>query len=297
MRYLLLTGLSGAGKTAATRYLEDLGAFCVDNLPPVMVFKFMEACATSAMRHKLVAMAVDVRSGEMFNARDVAQMIDEARRLGCRIDTLFMEASDDVLVSRYKETRREHPLAVDGLSLPEAIAQERELTQPLRETANYVIDTTTLKPRELQEKLRSLMDAEVESEALRVEIVSFGFKRGLPRQADLVFDVRFLPNPYYIESLCRHTGLDANVRDFVLGHEVTQSFLHRLTEMMDFLLPNYQKEGKRRLAIAIGCTGGAHRSVAMAEALGRYLIGQGYECTVNHRDLALEQAHWRTEAD
>ena len=295
MRYLLLTGLSGAGKTAATRYLEDLGALCVDNLPPMMMFKFMEACQTSAIHRKIVALSVDVRSGELFNARDVVRVIDEARHLGYQIETLFLEASDDVLVSRYKETRREHPLAVDGRSLPEAIASEREMTQPLRETANYVIDTSALKPRELQEKLRTLMNEEAESETLRVEIVSFGFKRGLPRQADLVFDVRFLPNPFYIESLCRHTGLDRDVQTFVLSHEVTQTFMKHLLEMVRFLLPHYQREGKHRLVIGIGCTGGAHRSVAIAEALGSQLCAEQYECTVNHRDMALEQARWRTE--
>ena len=298
MRFLLLTGLSGAGKTAATRYLEDMGAFCVDNLPPMMMFKFMEACETSAMQCKLVAFAVDVRSAEFFNARGVSKVISEARQLGYQVETIFLEAADDVLVSRYKETRREHPLATEHVSLVEAIAQEREMLQPLRETANYLIDTSALKPRMLQNKLRTIVNAEARSQALRVEIVSFGFKRGLPRQADLVYDVRFLPNPFYIDSLCRHSGLDADVRDFVLGHPVTQVFLEKLKDMVSFLLPHYHEEGKHRLVIAIGCTGGAHRSVAIAEALGRYLAEQGVETTIGHRDLELEQAHWKTtEAD
>lgn len=293
MRFLLLTGMSGAGKTSAARYLEDMGAFCVDNLPPVMMFKLLEACESSAMHHRLVAMAMDVRGGEFFDARNVNQVIDEVRQLGYQIETLFLEASEDVLVSRFKETRREHPLAVDGLDLTEALAQERELLQPLRETANYLIDTSNLRPRQLQRRLQSIVDAKGESTALRVEIVSFGFKRGLPRQADLVYDVRFLPNPYYMEGLGRHTGLDADVREFVLSHPVTAAFLDKLQDMVTFLLPHYHEEGKHRLVIAVGCTGGAHRSVAIAEALGRYLRDQGVETSVRHRDIELEQAHWK----
>ena len=293
MRFLVLTGLSGAGKTAAARYLEDMGAFCVDNLPPMMMFKFIEACETSAMSHKLVAIAVDVRGAEFFNARDVKRVIDEARQLGYHIETLFMEASEDVLVSRYKETRREHPLAVGRLSLTEALTQEREMIQPLREAADYLIDTSTLKLRQLQKKLQSIIDAEGQTTAMRVEIISFGFKRGLPRQADLVYDVRFLPNPFYIEELCRHTGQDDDVRDFVMEHPVTKAFMEKLQDMVTFLLPHYHEEGKRRLVIAIGCTGGAHRSVAIAEALGKYLTDQGLDTSVNHRDIELEQAHWK----
>lgn len=297
MRFLLLTGMSGSGKTAATRYLEDMGAFCVDNLPPMMMFKFMEACETSAMHCKMVAFAVDVRSAEFFNARNVVSVIDEARQLGYQVETLFLEASHDVLVSRYKETRREHPLAGENITLPEAIRREKELLQPLRETANYIIDTSGLKPRMLQKKLQTIISAEDKSRALRVEIVSFGFKRGLPPQADLVYDVRFLPNPFYIDALCRHSGLDEDVRDFVLSHPVTEVFLEKLRDMVSFLLPHYYEEGKHRLVIAIGCTGGAHRSVAIAEALGRHLIDQGVDATINHRDIEIEQAHWKaTEA-
>lgn len=297
MRFLLLTGLSGAGKTAATRYLEDMGAFCVDNLPPMMMLKFMEACQTSAMRCKLVALAVDVRSGEFFDAKAVSKLIAETRQLGYEIETLFMEASDDVLVSRYKETRRDHPLAVEGVTLMEAIGLERERLEPLRETANYVIDTSALKPRALQRRLQAIVSADGGPAPLRMEIMSFGFKRGLPRQADLVFDVRFLPNPYYIEGLGRHTGLDEDVRDFVMGHPVTAEFMHRVTDMLDFLLPHYREEGKHRLVIAIGCTGGAHRSVAIAEAIGQYLRDAKYQVEVNHRDLNVEQALWKAAAE
>ena len=293
MRFLLLTGMSGAGKTAATRYLEDMGAFCVDNLPPMMILKFMEACQSTAMHCPLVAFAVDVRSGEFFDAKAVCKLIAETRQLGYQIETLFMEAGEDVLVSRYKETRRDHPLASETVSLTEAIAQEREMLTPLRETANYVIDTSNLKPRALQRKLEQLVKTDGTEAPLRMEVLSFGFKRGLPRQADLVFDVRFLPNPFYLEELCRHTGLDADVRDFVMNHPVTQEFMDKVKDMLAFLLPHYQEEGKHRLVIAVGCTGGAHRSVAIAEAIAEFLRQKKYQVDVNHRDIDLEQAHWK----
>lgn len=293
MRFLLVTGMSGGGKTVATRYMEDQGAFCVDNLPPMMMVKFMEACETSSMQSKFVAMAVDVRSGEFFDARSVAKVITEARGLGYRIDMLFLEASDDVLVSRYKETRRDHPLASDTVSLTEAIAEEREVLQPLREMADYVIDTSNIRPRTLQKKLNAILSDDSQSVQLHIEVISFGFKRGLPRQADLVWDVRFLPNPFYIEGLCRHTGLDEDVRDFVMGHPVTEQFMTRAKDMLDFLIPHYVEEGKHRLMIAIGCTGGAHRSVAIAEAIGAHLRANGNKVDVNHRDIDLEQAHWK----
>ena len=285
MRFLLLTGMSGAGKTAATRYLEDMGAFCVDNLPPMMILKFMEACQSTAMHCPLVAFAVDVRSGEFFDAKAVCKLIAETRQLGYQIETLFMEAGEDVLVSRYKETRRDHPLASETVSLTEAIAQEREMLTPLRETANYVIDTSNLKPRALQRKLEQIVKTDGTEAPLRMEVLSFGFKRGLPRQADLVFDVRFLPNPFYMEELCRHTGLDADVRDFVMNHPVTQEFMDKVKDMLAFLLPHYQEEGKHRLVIAVGCTGGHHRSVAIAHALAAYIRGRGYPVTESHRDL------------
>lgn len=293
MRFLLLTGMSGAGKTTATRCLEDMGAFCVDNLPPIMMLKLMEACQSSSMHCRLVALAMDVRGGEFFDAKAVGKLIRDTRQLGYKIETLFLEASDEAIVSRYKETRRDHPLASENVGLMEALAEEREMLQPLRETADYVIDSTAMRPRALQRKLQAIVAAEDTAAPLRVEIMSFGFKRGLPRQADLVYDVRFLPNPYYIEGIGRHTGLDADVRDFVMKHPVTVEFMRRTEEMLEFLLPNYQEEGKHRLVIGVGCTGGAHRSVAIAEALGQYLRERGFQADVNHRDLDLEQALWK----
>lgn len=297
MRFLLVTGLSGSGKKTAMRFLEDMGALCVDNLPPMMMLKFMEACQTSEVHSKVCALAVDVRSGEFFDANAVAKLIAETRGLGYQIETIFLETSDDMLVSRYKESRREHPLANESTGLTDAIARERNLLEPLRETANYVIDTTSIKPRQLQKELKKLCENEEAAETLRVELMSFGFKRGLPRQSDLVYDVRFLPNPYYIEGLCRHSGLDADVRDFVMEHPVTREFMERVTGMLDFLLPHYCEEGKHRLVIAVGCTGGAHRSVAIAEAIGQYLREKGYPVGVNHRDVDVEQAHWKVDAE
>lgn len=294
MRFLLLTGLSGAGKTVAVRHIEDLGAFCVDNLPPMMMVKFMEACQNTSMQIPMVALSVDVRSGEFFDARAVCKVIKEARECGYQIETLFIEASDDVLVSRYKESRRDHPLATDSVSLLEAIAQERERLQPLRETANYLIDTSALKPKALKKMLSDILDTTSDAEAMRMEVMSFGFKRGLPRQGDLVFDVRFLPNPFYIEGLSHQTGLDADVRNFVMDHPVTQEFMTKIKDLLDFLVPRYQDEGKHRLVIAIGCTGGAHRSVAIAESIAAYLREKAFRVDVNHRDLDLEQAHWKS---
>ncbi len=297
MQFLILTGLSGAGKTLAIRYLEDLGALCVDNLPPMMMVPFMEACQTTNLHAPMVAIAADVRSGEFFDAKAVVKMIDEARLVGLHIDTLFVEANDDVLVNRYKESRRDHPLAGDGITLEAAIRNERNLLEPLRETANHLIDTSSLRPKALQQMLRELVEHADDQSPLRVEILSFGFKRGIPREGDLVFDVRFLPNPFYIPELGHHTGLDPDVRDFVLGHPVTQEFLKKCMDMLVFLLPHYIDEGKHRLVIAIGCTGGAHRSVAISEYLFAELKNQGWRVSVHHRDLALEQAHWTTKSD
>lgn len=297
MRFLLVTGLSGAGKTSVNRYLEDMGAICVDNLPQNMMFKMMEAFEQSNAHCPMVVMAVDVRSAVFFDAKEVSDLISETRSQGYAIECLYLEASDEALVSRYKESRREHPLAGDCDSLTDAIAKEREIMQPLRETANHIIDTTSLKPRELKKKLNQIFSGESKSDAIRVEISSFGFKRGLPRQADLVYDVRFLPNPFYIPVLGTHTGLDADVKEFVLENPITKEFVAKLEELMAFLLPHYQEEGKRRLSIGVGCTGGAHRSVAIAERLGEFLREKGYQVTVTHRDLALEQAHWKSSQE
>ena len=295
MQFLIVTGMSGAGKTVAIRYLEDLGALCVDNLPPMMLVPFMEACRN--VKNPVVAIAADIRSGEFFDAHAVTQMIDEARTVGYAIDTLFIEAGDEVLVNRYKETRREHPLSAGGLTLEEAIREERERLMPLRETATHLVDTSGLKPRALQKILREVaLSADVQP-ALKVEVLSFGFKRGIPREGDLMFDVRFLPNPFYIPELSQQTGQDEAVRSFVMDHPVTQEFMAKVMDMLAFLLPNYITEGKHRLVIAIGCTGGCHRSVAIAEAISARLAEMGYQTGVTHRDMAMEQAHVKARSE
>ena len=293
MRYLIVTGQSGAGKTACVHFLEDRGSFCMDNMPPMLLPKLMEAFNTTPIRQSTVTIAMDVRSGEFFDARAVADMINELRKLGNRIDIIFMEASDETLLDRYKESRRDHPLTQEGLTLMEAITEERTRLQPLRETANYVIDTTGLRTRAMAALLRKTLGNLGESESvMRAEVMSFGFKRGLPREADLVMDVRFLPNPFYIESLCHHSGLDADVRDYVMNNPTTQTFLEKWKEMLRFLIPHYQEEGKNRLVVAVGCTGGAHRSVAIAEAIGAFLREEGLAVEISHRDLVLEQSRW-----
>ena len=299
MKFYLLTGLSGAGKTAALRYMEDMGAFCVDNLPPMMMLKLMELCEGASARYPFAALGVDVRSGAFFDAMAVSRLIEEMRQLGHTVETLFLEADDETLVARYKESRRDHPLAGAHVTLTEAIALERERLAPLRETADYLLDTTGMKPRQLQKRLRTIASetGEEQEATLRIEVMSFGFKRGLPRQADLVFDVRFLPNPYYIPELCRHTGLDEDVRSYVIDNPVTQTFIGKSRDLLSFLLPHYREEGKHRLMIGIGCTGGAHRSVALTESTGRWLQEQGYQVEITHRDLALEQAHWEAGQD
>ena len=293
MRYLIVTGQSGAGKTACVHYLEDQGSFCMDNMPPIMLPKLVEAFSAAPIRQSVVTIAMDVRSGEFFDADAVAGMISELRKSGQRIDIIFLEASDETLLDRYKESRREHPLTQEGLTLMEAITEERTRLQPLRETANYVIDTTGLRSRALVSLLRKTLGSlGEESPAMRAEVMSFGFKRGLPRQADLVMDVRFLPNPFYLDELRQHSGLDEDVREYVMNIPTTQEFLQRWEDMLRFLIPHYQEEGKHRLVIAVGCTGGAHRSVAIAEAIGAFLREYGMPAEVQHRDLELEQARW-----
>lgn len=298
MKYLIVTGQSGAGKSACVRFLEDKGCFCMDNMPPMMVPKLIEAFDTAHTRSQTVTIAVDVRSGEFFDAAAVARMIRELIQVGHPIETIFMEASDETILNRYKETRRDHPLSQEGLTLTQAIVEERVRLQPLREIANYVIDTTNTSSRTMKKLLeKELGNLTADEPPMRAEVMSFGFKRGLPRQADLVVDVRFLPNPFYIEALCRHSGLDEDVRRFVMEHPVTVEFMKKWKDMLTFLIPHYKEEGKHRVVIAVGCTGGAHRSVAIAEAIGAFLREEGLPTEINHRDLLLEQARWNTPVE
>lgn len=298
MRYLLLTGMSGAGKTLALRDLEDLGAFCVDNLPPSMIPGLIRSCENAVMVSPAAAFSVDVRSGSLFDPIAIHRLIRDANQLEQPVEIIFLEADDDTLLARFKETRREHPLCGDGVTLTEAIARERALLQPLREAASYLIDTTGLSTRALRQRLKTIYNeyAGDAAQPMRAEVLSFGFKRGLPRQADLVLDVRFLPNPFYIPELCRHSGQDEDVRDFVMNHPTTRVFMEKVQELLAFLVPRYQEEGKRRLVLAVGCTGGAHRSVAIAEALAGFLKSIGCAVQLQHRDLEAEQSRWTTSS-
>ena len=290
MKFLIVTGLSGAGKTSALRHLEDVGLLCMDNLPPMLLEQAFLLCE-KVEPDKPVALSVDSRSGALFDPQAVLRAIGSGSSTH-DVSLLFLEADTETLIDRYKETRRDHPLAGRCSSLEDAIRKERELLQPLREHASFVLSTTGLKPKELFARIDEIVLRGDGTQTLRVEIMSFGFKRGIPRESDLVFDVRFLPNPYYIRDIRAYTGLEAPVRDYVLGKEETVAFLNHLYSLVDYLIPLYQREGKRRLMIAIGCTGGAHRSVAISEALGLHLRKNGQSVNVTHRDIAIEEASW-----
>ncbi|MBQ7785528.1 MAG: RNase adapter RapZ [Clostridia bacterium] len=290
MRFLIVTGLSGAGKTSILKHLEDSGYQCMDNLPPLLLSQAFTLCEKVEL-DRPVALGVDSRSGMLFNAETILEAIEGAKN-NHDISILFLEADTETLISRYKETRRDHPLMSAGITLEESIAKEREMLQPLREHANYVLSTTGMLSRNACAYVDELLSQDVSQQTLRTEIMSFGYKRGIPRESDLVFDVRFLPNPFYIKEIRAYTGLEAPVRDYVIGKAETQAFLTHLYAMVDYLIPLYQREGKRRLMIAIGCTGGAHRSVAISEALGAHLQATGQNVSVFHRDIALEEASW-----
>ncbi|MCX7642982.1 MAG: RNase adapter RapZ [Armatimonadetes bacterium] len=279
---LVITGMSGAGKTLALHALEDAGYFCVDNLPPKLLPTLVDLCAHSSQPIVKVALVADVRGGEFF--RDLTESINRLRSEGYNVRIFFLEASDDVLVQRYKETRRRHPLSNNGRDLLQAIQAEREQLSEIRALANEVIDTSGLTPQQLRDEiLRRLQLGD--GTVMQVKIVSFGFKYGVPVDADLVFDVRFLHNPNYEPELRHLTGQDKRVKEFVLKHFEAQEFLKRLRSLLEFTLPLYRREGKSYLTIAVGCTGGRHRSVTLAEAIAEIVKGQGYNCTVLHRDI------------
>lgn len=278
---LIVTGLSGAGKTQAMRSLEDLNFFCVDNLPPALIPKFTELCAQSNRQINNIALAVDIRGGDFFNP--LLEVLEDLGRHNSKYDILFLEASDETLVRRYKETRRHHPLRTgDVLS---DIRRERALLQELRGMANKIIDTSDLTPQQLRAEVGSLFGEDTGSSRLQVSLVSFGYKYGLPLDSDLVIDVRFLPNPHYLPDLRSLTGNDRVVQDYVFGHATTLEFMQRFTELIEFLIPQYITEGKTTLTIAIGCTGGMHRSVSLANRLGEFLQGKEYRVSVRHRDI------------
>jgi UPF0042 nucleotide-binding protein len=282
VKLLIITGMSGAGKSQAIQSMEDLGFFCVDNLPPILIPKFAELCLQSEGKINKIALVVDIRGGEFFN--DLFEALEEVKNLGIYFEILFLEASDEVLVKRFKETRRRHPLGTDG-GVYEGISLERERLGDLRGRADKIIDTSNLKPSELKEEIQRLWGKENRNKKLAITIMSFGYKYGIPLDTDLLVDVRFLPNPYYMPELRPLTGIDAEVKDYVLKSPLTKEFLDKYSQLLNFLIPLYIAEGKNHLVIAIGCTGGQHRSVAIANYLGEVLIKNDYQVTIKHRDI------------
>ena len=283
MEILIITGLSGGGKSRAASYLEDIGYYTVDNLPAEMMVKFADFCAGSSGRYDRVALVYDVRSGEPTDI--LIETLERLKASGVNCRMLFLEADNQTIVNRYKETRRMHPLQKKGESVEQAIRREREWMQPVRDHADFVLDTSALSIAKLRSELLDLFGQQGDRGGLAVNVLSFGFKHGIPMEADLVFDVRFLPNPYYVAELRPRTGLDDGVRDYALSAPQSQEFLRRLMDFVAYLLPRYVEEGKTSLTIAVGCTGGRHRSVAVAHALAEAVRQEGYPVGEVHRDL------------
>ena len=285
MEFIIITGLSGAGKSHALRALEDIGFYCVDNIPPAMLYTFRELCEKSNdARMQRVAIVVDVRGGETFDT-----LFDELARFnmeGKKYKILFLDAKSDVLLIRYKETRRKHPLAesFDGGTSEEAVLLEKELMKPFKARADYIIDTSYMALKQLKERVTTMFSGE-QGDGFIVTCLSFGFKYGIPLEADLLFDVRCLPNPYYVKELKELTGLDESVREYVLKFPETQGYIEKLLALIDYSVPMYKEEGKSELVVAIGCTGGKHRSVTLARLLNSHFIEQGQKSTLHHRDI------------
>ena len=284
MEILIISGLSGAGKSKAASFLEDMGFYIVDNMPAAMILKFAEFCTVSNGRYDRVALVYDVRTANSFT--EFFEVLDKLKAMDCQCRMLFLEASPETVIKRYKETRRRHPLRDGADSLEEAVRQERALMQPVKDRADYVVDTSRLSTAQLRSELLRLFDTRGEKAGMTVNVTSFGFKYGLTMEADLVMDVRFMPNPYYIETLRPKTGLDRDVYEYVFKFQQTQDFMKRLEDLLAFVLPLYAEEGKTSLTLAVGCTGGHHRSVAVTHALTEFIHQQGYPVTENHRDLA-----------
>ena len=284
MEILIISGLSGAGKSSAATYLEDMGYFTMDNVPADIVLKFAAFCSQSDGRYDRVALVSDIRSGD----RDFSGLLDAMDRLKqggdvCRL--LFVTADLETIIKRYKETRRRHPLMSDGMSIEQVMHREEELLRPLRERADVVIDTTQMPAAKLRNELYRIFGDKSARGKLSVNVMSFGYKYGIPLEADLVFDVRFLPNPFYVPELKHKTGMDSEVYNYVFSFPQTKTFVERLEGLLSFLLPLYAEEGKSTLVIAVGCTGGHHRSVSVARCLTAYLSGLGYPAFENHRDM------------
>ncbi len=283
MEFLIITGLSGAGKSRAADVLEDLDYYCVDNLPVKLMPRFAELCLDTQGRYEKVALVTDVRERESFG--ELLSTIDELKKMDCTVRILYMDADLRTLVRRYKESRRPHPLAGPGYPIEKAIAREEELLAPIKERADYVVNSTNLTLGMLQNRLYQLFAGEGKKRELNITVMSFGFKHGIPLEADLVFDARFLPNPYYVDELRPLCGLDRPVAEFVFSYQQTRTFMEKIQDLIDYLLPLYLEEGKLGLTIAIGCTGGHHRSVAIAAALNAYFCAKGLSSTNINRDV------------
>ena len=284
MEFIIISGLSGAGKSKAVSFMEDMDYFCVDNLPPPLIPKFAELGMAGPGEYDRVALVTDIRAGTNFNG--LFHALEALEGMKCSYRILFMEASNDAIIKRYKESRRSHPLAEETDSLDSAITLERNMLAPLRERADKIINTTNLSTAKLKGVLRQMFGRAGMSEGrMEVRVTSFGFKHGVPMEADLIFDARFLPNPFYVTELRPLTGLDAGVRDYVFQNGQAEEFLQRLWELVGWLLPRYEEEGKTSLVISVGCTGGHHRSVAIAHALGEKIRAQGWPVAESHRDL------------
>lgn len=283
MRFVIVTGMSGSGKRTVLKLLEDVGFYCVDNLPIILLDKFCELVTRPDSELPNVALGVDVRTSQSFE--ELCSLLDKYKQAGKKCEVLFMEAGDTIILKRYKESRRLHPLSPEG-RVEDGIAKERIILQPLKKRADYIIDTSNLLTRELKEELDKIFVENLKYDSLMINVMSFGFKNGIPADADLVFDVRFLPNPYYVDELKQKTGNDKEVQDFVMKSEASCTFLDKLTDMISFLIPFYVKEGKYQLMVAIGCTGGRHRSVTLANKLYERLKDQGnYGMNLIHRDV------------
>lgn len=286
MRFVIVTGMSGAGKSTALRTMEDLGYFCVDNLPVLLIQKFAEISRDQNFNYDRVAVGIDIRSGKKLD--DLSLVLANLKNDNFTYEILFLDANDTELVKRFKETRREHPLARGG-RVEEGIAEERGRIAFLREIADYIVDTSGLLTRELKKEVGKILSNEKEYSNMIVSVVSFGYKNGIPRDADLVFDVRFLPNPYYVEELKNHTGNESCVQDYVMATGEGEKFLERLIGLLEFLIPQYvENEGKHQLVVAIGCTGGRHRSVTIANLIHERLQELPYSVRVFHRDIGMD---------
>ncbi|HBN85423.1 MAG TPA: RNase adapter RapZ [Clostridiales bacterium] len=281
-RLIIITGMSGAGKSTAANYFEDKGFFCIDNLPPFLLPKIATISSNGKGRYTDTAIVVDIRERDLL--KDLIPVLDEMQQEDIEFEVLFLDADDKTIIKRYKETRRTHPFSGE-MSLPEAIAKEREILADIKSRADYVIDNSQLLTREFLQELDNMI-LNKQYSSLVINIMSFGFKYGIPVESDLVFDVRFLPNPHYVPSLKNLTGKSQAVRNYIFRHEETGIFMDKLTDMLQFLIPQYIKEGKQHLIIAIGCTGGRHRSVAISNEIASRLKKEGHSVVCRHRDIA-----------